>query len=334
VGAKAHAGRGVMDKRVTSADVAREAGLSRATVSYVLNDDPRQQIPEATRQRVHDAAERLGYRPYGPARLLRGARSRLVLMLTPGLEHASDFVAADIINRLGVELSKAGLHLVWQLGDTEVQGASIDLAPALVLSSAGEEDEAFQLLQRQFSVPVNPAFPGLDAFIAGAADAQVEHLLERGRVRIAYGAPSAPELQPTSQLRWAAVQAATHRLGMPEPVRFSVPGDREGAVAAVAELMRISPRVDGVCAYNDVVAFGILAAAADLAVPVPETLAVIGVDDHPVGPLAVPALSTVRADVEEFVVRFARAVAAAASGETPEEVLLPTRSEVVPRAST
>ena len=50
-------------RRVTSADVAREAGVSRATVSYVLNDTPHQTIPEATRQRVLDAAARLGYAP-------------------------------------------------------------------------------------------------------------------------------------------------------------------------------------------------------------------------------------------------------------------------------
>ena len=50
-------------RRVTSADVAHEAGVSRATVSYVLNDTPHQKIPEHTRRRVLEAAARLGYTP-------------------------------------------------------------------------------------------------------------------------------------------------------------------------------------------------------------------------------------------------------------------------------
>ena len=58
-------------QRLTSHDVARESGLSRATVSYVLNNDPRQTIPEETRQRVLRAARKLGYRPSAPARALR-----------------------------------------------------------------------------------------------------------------------------------------------------------------------------------------------------------------------------------------------------------------------
>ncbi|MBW9111954.1 LacI family DNA-binding transcriptional regulator [Microbacterium trichothecenolyticum] len=322
-----------MQKRVTSADVAREAGLSRATVSYVLNGDPRQQIPEPTRQRVHEAAAKLGYRPYGPARLLRGAKSRLVLMFTPGLEHASDFVAADIITRLGDELSTSGLHLMWQLGDSETQGASIDLAPAVVLSSARESEDAFVQLTRQFEVPVLPAFPGLDEFIAGAAATQVEHLASHGRSQLAFAAPDQVELGPTAALRWGAVQRAAERLGLPEPVHVVVPTGREGARSALSRLLDEQPSATGICAYNDVVAFGVLAAAADLDVAIPERVAVIGVDDHPLAPLSVPALTTVRADVGEFVTGLARAVVAAAHNEPIPPVLLPTRSVVVERAS-
>src|SRR3712207_4059041 len=70
-------------RRVTSADVAREAGVSRATVSYVLNDTPHQTIPEATRHRVLEAAARLGYTPSAAATALRRGRSDVVLGLLP-----------------------------------------------------------------------------------------------------------------------------------------------------------------------------------------------------------------------------------------------------------
>src|SRR5699024_8468011 len=71
------------DRRVTSADVARLAGVSRATVSYVLNDTPGHRITADTRARVADAAARLGYAPSAAARTLRSGRSEVVLCLLP-----------------------------------------------------------------------------------------------------------------------------------------------------------------------------------------------------------------------------------------------------------
>ena len=64
-------------RRPTSSDVAREAGLSRATVGYVLNDVPHQSIPEPTRRRVLEAAAKLGYRPSAAARSLLSVTSSL-----------------------------------------------------------------------------------------------------------------------------------------------------------------------------------------------------------------------------------------------------------------
>src|SRR3954470_23628440 len=70
-------------RRITSADVAREAGVSRTTVSYVLNETPHQKIPDATRQRVLDAVARLEYAPSAAARALQSGRSDVVLCLLP-----------------------------------------------------------------------------------------------------------------------------------------------------------------------------------------------------------------------------------------------------------
>ncbi|MET9971051.1 LacI family DNA-binding transcriptional regulator, partial [Streptomyces sp. NPDC006356] len=70
-------------RRTTAADVAREAGVSRATVGFVLNRTTGQTISQSTRERVLDAAQRLGYRPHSAARTLRSGRSRLVLLVLP-----------------------------------------------------------------------------------------------------------------------------------------------------------------------------------------------------------------------------------------------------------
>ena len=69
--------------RITAEDVARKAGVSRATVSYVLNNHPHQTIPEATRQKVLEAAAELDYTPLASARILSRGRSDVVVMLIP-----------------------------------------------------------------------------------------------------------------------------------------------------------------------------------------------------------------------------------------------------------
>jgi DNA-binding LacI/PurR family transcriptional regulator len=70
-------------KRVTSADVARAAGVSRTTVSFVLNGRPGWSIPDETRNRVLDAARELRYRPRAAARALAAGRSDIVLLSCP-----------------------------------------------------------------------------------------------------------------------------------------------------------------------------------------------------------------------------------------------------------
>ncbi len=151
-------------RRVTSSDVARAAGLSRTTVSYVLNGDFRR-IPEHTRQRVLAAADSLGYKPSAAARLLRGARSRLVLMVSPGLESARDTIGGDIVTRLGQLLAEADLHLVWQLGLPSVGRAATDLAPAVVLVAPTEEEaRRSQTCVAGSPFRYSPPSPGWGAF--------------------------------------------------------------------------------------------------------------------------------------------------------------------------
>src|SRR5689334_1883909 len=97
-------------RRVTSADVAREAGVSRATVSYVLNDVPHQKIAPATRQRILDAAARLGYAPSAAARALRSGRSDIVLCLLPDWPIGP--TVGDLLQKLSSSLAAEGLTLL------------------------------------------------------------------------------------------------------------------------------------------------------------------------------------------------------------------------------
>lgn len=99
---------------LTSADVARLAGVSRATVSFVLNDTQGHRVSEATRARVLDAAKQLGYVPHAAARSLRAGRSNLVLM--PSSISAVGRLVSDWVDDLHSELDRHGYTAVLHAG--------------------------------------------------------------------------------------------------------------------------------------------------------------------------------------------------------------------------
>ncbi len=313
---------------VTSADVAREAGLSRATVSYALNGDPDSRLAPATRQRVLDAAERLGYEPSASARLLRGGRSRTILMLSADGEEPNARLTS-FVKELSRALGRHGFSLVWQLGVSGIPRPVGELSPALVLTEQTADDAEFARLASGFRVPVLSAIGGRDAFIAAPAAAQVRHLVERGFERIQYFRPAPPEMQTLTDLRLGAARAAASAAGAALEV-VDLAAGRRGATEALRALA--GPLA--ICAYNDDTALAVLGAAADLGLRVPHDVAVIGVDDVPAAELSVPALTTVRPLLDDYIAAFAEAVAAIATGEEAHLPQLPEHCELVVRATT
>src|SRR6478672_1029066 len=99
-----------MGKSVTANDVAREAGVSQATVSYVINDHPTHRIAPETRQRVLEAIARLGYIPSAAARALRIGSSNVVLLVLPDVPYGA--AIAELVERLTDELEPFGLVVV------------------------------------------------------------------------------------------------------------------------------------------------------------------------------------------------------------------------------
>src|SRR5467141_3312786 len=115
-----------MSKRPTSADVAAMAGVSRTTVSFVLNHRADVKIPAGTRQRVVDAAAQLGYQPNASARQLAGGRSHvLALVLHQSPEQvASDAVLAETLRGLSAAARAGGFRVMVELLTPEGPEAS------------------------------------------------------------------------------------------------------------------------------------------------------------------------------------------------------------------
>ncbi|MGB2765491.1 MAG: LacI family DNA-binding transcriptional regulator, partial [Propionicimonas sp.] len=136
--------------RITAEDVARKAGVSRATVSYVLNNHPHQTIPEATRQKVLEAAAELDYTPLASARILSRGRSDVVVMLIPDWPLGS--VLPQVMDSVGDGLAPFGLELFLHrcIPGRPVRNLWNAITPAAVIrvgSLGAEEDESLQRSQ-------------------------------------------------------------------------------------------------------------------------------------------------------------------------------------------
>lgn len=286
--------------RVTSIDVAREAGVSQTTVSYVLNNVTHQKISAETKRRVLEAVERLGYTPSAAARTLRRGRSDIVLLVLHDVPIGP--TVAQLIEDLTDDLERHGLTAITRR-ERHLPLAALwrELMPAAVIgfSTISQEDEASMRAAGVHVVVARLLDPGSGS--TGALSIpqtqigrlQAEHLVGRGHRNLGYAAPDDPRVREFYDLRLAGVRAACAELGVEPPVVLEVPLEVAAATVAVSAWHGAEPRVTGVCAYNDETAFALLAGARELGLSVPGALAVIGVDNIPLSRLAAPPLTTI-----------------------------------------
>ena len=209
-------------QRLTSADVARASGVSRATVSYVLNNDPRQSIPPETRERVLKAAHTLGYRPFAPARILRAGYSRLVLLVVQ-FEQVDPNVARDL-HYLEAGLAEHGYSLIWHVGAHITAGLthpSANLTPAVVISCVDETDPAIAAFLRQFGVPVLSMSTVTSGQAVGRI--QVTHLARHGRRRMVFAGPERHDVQHLAEARLDGVRQGCAEFALEPPFVQVVP---------------------------------------------------------------------------------------------------------------
>ncbi|MFF4826757.1 LacI family DNA-binding transcriptional regulator [Streptomyces sp. NPDC001312] len=288
----------------TSADVARLAGVSRATVSYVLNNTRAVRISEPTRRRVHEAAEELGYVPHAAARSLRAGHSRMVLMPAPAIP------AGPLYSRFLEELQWAlGLldytvvqHATAGLPGDEAARAWAELRPVAVLvSGVGLGPAGVSVLKRSGARAVVTLGPepveGAHALLMdheSVGHRAGVHLHARGRRRIGVVVPEERGLDMFSRPRLAGVRRALR--GTDGSVTELPLGYDERSAAHLAARWR-DLGLDAVFAYNDEYAMLLMRALQDGGVRIPEETAVIGADDLMLGRLLRPRLSTVHIDL-------------------------------------
>ncbi|MFF4793073.1 LacI family DNA-binding transcriptional regulator [Streptomyces sp. NPDC001276] len=285
----------------TSADVARLAGVSRATVSYVLNNTRAVRISEPTRRRVHEAAEELGYVPHAAARSLRAGHSRMVLMPAPAIPLYSRFLE-ELQWALGLLDYTVVQHATASLPGDEAARAWAELRPVAVLvSGVGLGPAGVSVLKRSGARAVVTLGPepveGAHALLMdheSVGHRAGVHLHARGRRRIGVVVPEERGLDMFSRPRLAGVRRALR--GTDGSVTELPLGYDERAAAHLAARWR-DLGLDAVFAYNDEYAMLLMRALQDGGVRIPEETAVIGADDLMLGRLLRPRLSTVHIDL-------------------------------------
>ncbi|WP_225446827.1 LacI family DNA-binding transcriptional regulator [Streptacidiphilus sp. PB12-B1b] len=323
----------------TSADVARRAGVSRATVSYVLNDSAGGRISEQTRQRVRAAAEELGYIPHAAARSLRAGHTGIVLLTIPEVVFGPLF--STYLGELRSGLRALGYTTVIY-GDSDGgdhAGRWAELRPTAVLSTVGSGLTArgVELLRRSGTRAVlaigDQPVPGahaltLDQHRVGAVAG--EHLLARGHRAIGAIVPADRSLDFFSRPRLEGVLAAyAGQGGRVEPLELDY---TEESAARLASRWRESG-LTGLFGYNDEYALLLLSAFQEAGLRVPEDVALVGADDVLPARLARPRLTTVRLELPDGAELAALIDRLIRNPDTPAETHALGASQIVVRES-
>ncbi len=280
------------------ADIARAAGLSKATVSYALSGGGG--IAPDTRERVLEVAAQLGYRPRNRGHEA-GRRGTLGAILSPTRHEGEtpNYYVAELMQGAAAEARRAGFELQVAMWD----GSLPEMVRArhiqgLLFLGGLFSPEVLRTLDKPM-VLVGTFFPQLacDAVMAdshSAAYLATLHLLDAGRGRV--GLVNGPPHTTTSDGKWLGYRDALGEAGVDlDPALIAVADflPAEGYEAGRRLLAAAEPP-DALFVADDAIALGVLQAAADLGLRVPDDLAVVGYGDSPMATMLRPELSSIR----------------------------------------
>lgn len=319
-------------KRVTSMDVARRAGVSRTTVSFVLNNVIGMQISEETRKRVLDAAHELGYVPDAAAQALASGRSKTIGLLLARRPQviASDMFLTQILEVLVREVSRSGMRLLLEVvEDFENQESYLKLVRSnsidgILYSGPRFDDAALRsLVDHGVPTVLMGALPGTNYYCVdvdnrAAAQRAVVHLTGLGHTRIACITNAKPSYVAAAD-RLQGYQDALQASGIafdPTLVRYG-DFDPESGYFQMNSLLEERAAPTAVFVASDVVALGALAAIREHGLRIPQDIAVVGFDNVPLSRFLEPSLTTVELPILELARQASEMVVGLIRGEVP-----------------
>ncbi|MBN1811222.1 MAG: LacI family DNA-binding transcriptional regulator [Anaerolineae bacterium] len=299
--------------RTTIADVARSAGVSKATVSRVLAGQTKY-VREETRQRVQKAIDELGYHPSSAARSLKSKRSFTLGIVGYGLEY---FGPSWTLSGIEQEASELGytilLHVVRQIETNNVEQLLENMQSRYVdgiiwaVPEIGDNHAWLENRNPRLSVPIVflTMKPRSDQFVVAVDNRSgglvaTRHLIAQGCQNI--GLITGPLDWWEARQRKLGWQEALQSVGLFSKNSFIAEGNWSAISGehGLTQLLARHPEIDGVFVCNDSMALGAAKVARERGLQIPRDLALVGFDDIPDAAYFCPALSTVRQDMVEL----------------------------------
>ena len=329
----------------TQLDVAKRAGVSRRTVSNVINGYP--YVSAETKARVQAVVDELGYAPNLSARNLRHSRSGMIALVLP-------FSAPYFAELAGFLVDEARTRSYLVVidktdGDSEREREIVmatERAAAfdgVIFSPVGLHEH--ELSRRPNSCPIvllgqeirGEAFDRVMVDNVAAAGAATDHLIGLGRRRVAFIGPHRGHLGDTASDRAAGYRQALRGAGLTAHRSLMVTAAapwRQAGADAMTRLLDLKDPPDAVFCYNDPVALGAMRAALQRGLRVPEDVAIVGFDDSEEGQFSTPTLSTVAQDKHQIARYAIELLVARLEGNTSPGVIRRADWQLVTREST
>ena len=328
-------------KRVSIKDVAREAGVSTTTVSYVLNQNPTQTISPETTERIWQAVRALNYVPNLNARSLTSQKTNLIGVVIPQTEPGKEFMFAnpfygELLSAIEYTARRNGYHLLLSGPEPDqsyiniARNRSVDgiiivgsypsknlnelheLAVPVVLVDTYVKDEVFHTI-------------GIDDRLGGQL--ATRYLLDKGHRRIAFVSGSVSE-QGVIQKRFLGYMDALNEAGiaMDEKSLYLGTVSYDFALSVPEEMQRRGNRETAAFTTADILGMGLVKGLRRLGRRVPEDLSIVGFDDLDLARMSDPSLTTVHQDIAEKGRCAVQMILDAVEGRTDkQESILPIR---------
>lgn len=298
-------------KMVTIFDVGRVAGVSRSTVSRVLNG--KGEVDPKTAEQVWEAVRRLNYQPNASARALVRQRTDTIGIM---LAHVSDPFYENIIKGIESVATKRGMDVVFYNSYDDLAGHRRIITSALetsrvdglivVGSHLGDKPILLEMIGRGLPIALiernfsDLRVPCIVADNRRGAVLAVEHLIKLGHKRI--GCITGNLHYQTAIDRLEGYKAALAEHGLPIEEELIAFGNfqHESGYAAMKQLLALPSRPTAVFACNDMMATGALVALSEASLTVPDDMAIVGFDDITLASMVYPQLTTIRQPLYEM----------------------------------